>query len=427
MIQIFRRFATTRCSARQIGFRTSSTKTHDVTRCSSHVRETLKTLRTLLRTTTRGVNGSILGLPAEVLLHIAAFLPLCDIASLAIAAKAFVHALGYSWDLLSLPHNKGQRLLFLRQFDVLNPCWLLCRVCLKYHCWNDSKLIEPRQWAHNCQPMPIIRLNDEVTLHQAHWQLVKRARHYKDSRFGKSIESLCTIASSDGWACKTEAMFDKDDYLLIRVISTIQIEHMLAYPGALMRDRVLSGVMLCNCHNPRTRNKVLDHCKATLDELIIPRRLSLETEPPQMSTYIPKSTKRPDIRCMSCGLVYEIGWHLPDPANIGCMKVVRYYSVGKASVSTAIPLVWTYDVENVCNKKDNGLLNPSEIFIRKKMRLARSKDYSVFTEYTLDRCETSFSCPFTTRNKAQAVFKCAKNAVRNEKRIAECAYFDISI
>jgi len=341
------------CFARQTNFKLSSTKNEGPPGFSSGRR---KTLKTLFCKPTKRVTGSTLILPAEMLLHIADYLPICDIAAFALAAKAFA-PLRYSWDLLDLPHNKSQRLRFLQKFDALNPSWPLCRLCLKYHCWTDH-VVEHRQWAL------LIHLTPTMILPQSYWELVKRARHYQDSRFGRPIKSLEMKASFDGWLCTTEARFDKYNQLIVRVSSTVRImKDMFDVPRlkdiqthVLDQGNILDSVVYCGCGLRSTRDKVGEYCEATLEEI-------------RTSNHIHKALERPDIWCM-CGVVYEIRscWDSLDPKNIGCLEVVRYCNVGEARHFTGSPVSWVHDVEDVdvYDKHDDGLFNLSQQFFRTK-------------------------------------------------------------
>jgi len=178
------------------------------------------------------------------------------------------------------------------------------------------------------------------------------------------MKSLRMKASFDGWSCKTEARFDKDNQLIVKVTSTVRmmkdtfdiprIEELQTYTGVPKSNDILNSVIYCNCRHRSPINKVREYCKAALEEI---RRLG----------HIPKGSKRPDVWCM-CGVVYEIRscQDLLDPMSIGCLKIVRYCNVGEARHFTGSPVSWVHDVEDVdvYDKQDDGLFNLSKQFFR---------------------------------------------------------------
>jgi len=254
-----------------------------------------------------------------------------------------------------MPHNKGEKLDFLSKFDSLNPQWLLCRVCLRYHRWGGLPSQQVATWSHHCQAITEIPVDKALSFPQAYWRLVKRAKYYDDPEYGLPIDALNITSWSQDWTSITDATWSTDKSLVIRITSMIRLWHVVSRLHFDPRScGILGGMALCYCQNHHTQQKFLQYLNAALNECRRCPNPDLQLERWWRSSML---SKQNDILCMSCGMVFKIGMHFfHTPRVIPYLKIVRYVDRGPAHRFNGIPYCYLHDIEELYQKEEEGNL-----------------------------------------------------------------------
>lgn len=308
------------------------------------------------------IQSSFLDLPAELILQITEYLPLCDTASLALATRSFIPILRFSWQLLNLPHNKGQKMLFLGKFDSINPHWILCPTCLMYHRWAGSSFSQLATWSHNYHETPYyykIMVDEVLTVPQAYSRLVSRAKYYNAPEYGLPIKSLTMTSSSQGWTSMSEATWSKDQSLVFRITSMIRLRDVVSRSDLALRESgVLGGAALCECGNQRAHSQILSHLKAIYNECLRLRNSGpyLDSDLQLSKLWLSSSLQLRDIYCRSCGLVFEVGMHFFQKPCTPCLKMIRYKNGGLAQYFNRPPYSYLHDTVDLHTRDEEGTL-----------------------------------------------------------------------
>lgn len=327
---------------------------------------------------------TIVNLPADVIMLIIDELPLHSVTSLAYTSKHFQDMLGYSFRLLNLTENLSQKLRFLLFLDPHLPEMLLCTVCAKFYnrspdprpvelwhrCWVDRHHVGPH---NNIRIHRIQRTSMQAPIRMPMhaWQQVMRARHYGDERYGKPIEDLKKSFEVSGWNVFTDAVFTKQNSLIIRITSIRQVSD-LEEADFTLTDAELNQLdpqpieprfpfSFCDCAKfPWDKASdvvpILEHCKAALRysrkdcKLIRPSQILFGSN-----------------RCPKCLALVQVSFRCVDPDPSGacahyghdiCIK--RYHDLGPVSTFASrlfwsVEDVWRYyevgPVDNFANRE----------------------------------------------------------------------------
>lgn len=296
-----------------------------------------QTCTRLSRRTATGL--SLLDLPDDVLLDIAEWLSLINVSMWALSRYRFMEVFKRKCTKWNLPVMAKKKFRFLQHLDTLHEDWILCKNCVKFHRWH------PVEKSYNeCAPATIFNdertdliLHHEVTIPATTIQLVKRARYYGDLRYGLPIECLYKrYRTLDGWHIKTEAVFTRDNALLVRVTN----ESLFAkqYGGLL-------ETTFCGCGVSCTVNPAKDDSDALVEKYM--EQLNLTYKPRALieTTRGGERSIGQWHRCQRCFALLNgaIDWLTTDPLNWK-NTYVRYYDLGPVSAFNDIPTRhYTYD------------------------------------------------------------------------------------
>lgn len=279
-----------------------------------------KLIRTIVRKPKRleiaDSQHSLGHLPPEIVLLIAEVLELHDVASLCLVSRNFNNILGTQ--LKSMKHDASQKLEFLRKLDPLNPKWLLCHACARYH---------PRSKGECNVKNGLEVLDNNIFVSPTAVRLVKRRKHYNRRKYGRSRWSLSQCRRLGTWNIVTCAVWDTDSHLVLRMTSQFGM------PTALPSNytRPFSAIAFCRCDNQELMSLVYNTCDAIVQEI----------QEMHLSARHQAHTLRDDIQCPGCGDVYEVlrryvqtypnpnsrHWY---PACSYRVEVSRYHDLGTA-------------------------------------------------------------------------------------------------
>lgn len=170
----------------------------------------------------------IASLSAKTWQHIASFLNVCEVASLAFTTKTLLDKLGSdSWTEINRPTNRAQRIKFLLQMDGSLPKHLYCPLCEKYHVRTQygQESLKPTftlnplfVCPHENSTPPRIRITSGRTLPFTFVQLVLRAERW-GPEYGLTCNQIARRWKEEtGWS-HTTVYRVHHGHLLMRVIS----------------------------------------------------------------------------------------------------------------------------------------------------------------------------------------------------------------
>lgn len=195
--------------------------------------------------------------PLEIWYEVADHLPVEDIAVLALTCKALAAVFGYTWRTLREPDRRAAKLRFLQRLDRSLPRMLLCLECGIFVWWNQAAQgrkeeidwHEDFQHKHHERREGRVRLTKQLALNLSRLQLLKRARYYRDKRYGIGLVDYVGGWTEEGWSFQCDLTFSRDEALLRRVICSINVEErgITAVHFAPCVDRYEYGFSICDC------------------------------------------------------------------------------------------------------------------------------------------------------------------------------------
>lgn len=279
--------------------------------------------------------SAIASLSSSIWEHIAGYLSLSDIASLAFSNKTLLSRIGRDpWHALNLAENHRYKIEFLVHIDRDLPNHLLCFPCAIYHVRiipGEERLKATHVINHlfECpnaltQVAPRTRLTVGHTLPFSFVQLVLRSNRYSPNH-GIPVESICKrwkdpqlgAQGTGSWSHQSRYYIDKG-HLLLRVISQcfpepdlpISAQRNLLYSRedyfpyfsvcAHWRDGDLMDVCKCALgHIPKRREALSSQLKSGPNAIF-----SLSNQRSQMSSQC--SVCQPMRRCPRCPTEYLV-------------------------------------------------------------------------------------------------------------------------
>ena len=280
---------------------------------------------------------TILDMPDDVLHSIAEWLSLSDVGSLALSRLRFSIALERECKRWDLPENIETKFRFLQTLDKLHTDWVLCKNCVKFHKWHPSD-IDHSKCAFTTDfddLFPDLYVHRDIDIPAITIALVKRARFYDDPAYGLPIEHLFKrYRTLDGWHIKAEAVFTRENALLIRITTESMKAKRYKNPlkldfcGCTVRLGEGVGTLEPMYDLPGT---VVTKCEEQLGKTFR-RRAIIETTT-KGQRYVASWH-----RCLIChvllsGLVFN---ELEEPMDWK-NSFVRYYDLGPVSVFNDLP------------------------------------------------------------------------------------------
>lgn len=292
---------------------------------------------------------------ADLLLCVLDFLPLSDIAMLAMVSRYFREALkGY---VKALSGNIEQRADFLGRLDAAQKRTYLrvCFACGKYHIWleslqaaigSNSVWFKWTKWIHvpcndirKCQTLhKQITFGRNAYLLGRNVQLVMR-RLDRGWRHGLHISCLRTKSFRGQWTHSTKPVFDRKSGLIVRVFSYATISHLqppavqtIVTPAAFRQSIWNDGLRgsLCLCNSEDFVSMVLHDCDAILrcaEDCVRRVRSCVLTEWAAIHGVCPHARLR-DRECSTCFTVCRV--QLEDDGVAHTLWMTRYYDTGPA-------------------------------------------------------------------------------------------------
>lgn len=164
--------------------------------------QTANAVQTLLRNignlwrpaaSTKASRAPIMKLPTELLQMIAGYLPISDLAALALSCHRLYHVVGTSWS----PLKEEDRSAFLTVLQRDLPSMYLCQTCVRFHSFDQQE--GPRKWwlgqaNRRCQfKAGWVYNGGHYGLHFYYVQLVMN-RHFFGPKHGIPLDALAHTA-----------------------------------------------------------------------------------------------------------------------------------------------------------------------------------------------------------------------------------------
>jgi hypothetical protein len=249
------------------------------------------------------------------------------------------------------PHaDKHQKLDFLQRLDRGLPDMFLCKFCLKFVPWRQ-------QWAssgHLCVgfraqvPRPIqVALDHD--LDTCGYQLVMRARHYRDYAYGPRIPAnrpnlpITWLWLPLTWVVNETVNFDHNDNLVLRVVTATAIT-----PGRLPRIHGVTTstcIGTCACSGSDIHRKLLTDLRDILRQppngfqcCYWPDRLNVAGGSHAWCV--------PSHQCPICFAIVGASWECRRLDHYRChpyrdghfVRIIRYHNLGPARDFNAFPV-----------------------------------------------------------------------------------------
>ena len=205
-------------------------------------------------------------LPNDVLLNIVAFLPLADAVSLSMSCKRTATLLKHQRALITEAAT-GEQYRFLRRFDQQYPEWCLCKTCARYFRWTKDKVstahlcrTENENYRESCIWItPWLLLNDHVLT------LVKRARYYRDRRYGLPLSILHRSFDWSYWKVTTRIVCTSElpSSYILRIKSTTPL--IRGATKCLEPHIAASSIGTCRCLGSSTVLEIAQDALISLD------------------------------------------------------------------------------------------------------------------------------------------------------------------